>query len=448
MPRLVFVLSVLLLFAPVLGFWMNARPTPEQAASGSPSAPEDGRLDTSRTEPSASRPPPYAAAAEDSAMAAAAEIAWRYVEREYQSRTGLVNSVISYPYATAWDMGSTLAALYAAHELDLLTRVDFDQRMSRSLATLQGLPLFADVAFNKNYHIVRAAAAGRNDREMDRGYGWSTTDIGRLLIWLKIVEAAHPQHAAAVREIVDRLDFEPMIRDDGYLWGGSLNADGLLHQYQEGRIAYEQYAALGFALWGYRAEQALDFTVNAVPLEVLGVPLQSDVRPGAFLTGEPLYLMGMEVGWPSPAVESFAKQLLAVQKRRWEETGQVTILSEDAIPVEPDYFYYYTVHHDGEDFAIRSLTQRPTSVSPWVSAKGAWGWYALLPSEYTWRALEATRPAADPRTGWHSGVYEESGLPTGSQNINTAGVILTSILYKRLGVSILHAAEKTRETTD
>ena len=69
-----------------------------------------------------------------------------YVEREYQRGTGMVNSVISYPYATAWDMGSMLAALYSAHELGLITRLEFQEKLSRALETLQKLPLFGGIA--------------------------------------------------------------------------------------------------------------------------------------------------------------------------------------------------------------------------------------------------------------------------------------------------------------
>jgi hypothetical protein len=122
--------------------------------------------------------------------------------------------------------------------------------------------------------------------------------------------------------------------------------------------------------------------------------------------------------------------VLAAQKARFDRTGQLTAVTEDALAVAPHYFYYYTLNFAGEDFAVAALTSRsPRSGPRWVSAKAAFAWYALFPGPYTWEVLQAVAPAADPGLGWSSGIYEESGRPTGAQNINTAAVILESALY-------------------
>lgn len=441
MQRLVLLLGFLLFAAPLFSL-VAGEPA---VRDGSPRSIVPSHIVSMETDAAAppaapSLPePPFRAQGEDSVFRRAAEIAWRYVEAQYDPSTGLVHSVIHYPYATVWDIGSTLAAYHSAHGLGLLAGADFDARMGRTLATLRSLPLFDGAAFNKNYQIRRAEMAGRSDREEAEGYGWSATDIGRLLVWLRIVASAHPQHAAAARAVVDRLDFDRLI-GDGYLRGSDLDAVGRTRNYQEGRLGYEQYAAAGFALWGREAELALSVDENAEAVEVLGVPILRDRRPGAHLTGEPFFLMGIELGW-TPAWEDLARQILAAQEARFDLTGQITIATEDAVPVAPHYFYYYTIHDAGEDFAVVTLDADTALAGPrWVSAKGALAWHALVPGPYTWRAVQAVQPAADPRLGWSSGIFEDSGRPTGGQNINTSAVILEAALHHRLRQPLLTAA--------
>ena len=63
----------------------------------------------------------------------AARTAWTYVDGQYNAQTGLVNSVAGYKYATVWDIGSGLLALFSANQLGLLPDADYDQRMRRAL---------------------------------------------------------------------------------------------------------------------------------------------------------------------------------------------------------------------------------------------------------------------------------------------------------------------------
>jgi hypothetical protein len=140
-------------------------------------------------------------------------------------------------------------------------------------------------------------------------------------------------------------------------------------------------------------------------------------------------LLGLELGW-APAERRLALGVLEAQRQRWRSTGQITIAGEDAIDRPPYYFYYYAVQHDGQPFTVGAHgSMHGVDVPPWVSAKGAWGWYALVPSEYTRRAVDAVAPAALPGRGWRSGVYEASAEPAGVPNLNTAAVILEAALY-------------------
>lgn len=452
MTRLIVVLTVALLLAPVLSLVLGS-----DTVEGLISRPKTVAVPTavSSTSPTpapsipADPPTPVFTRPEEARLFdEATKTAWLYVNNQTHEATGLPNSVIGYHYATIWDIGSALAALYSARGLGLIDDADYHARMSRALRTIAALRLFDGAAFNKNYEIARGVTAGRNDRarpERSDGYGWSATDIGRLLVWLKIIERADPQHAEQAAAIVERLDMDRLVAD-GYLRGGGITTTGGVRTYQEGRIGYEQYAAAGFALWDARAPRALSWEANVDEVEVLGVPLLVDLRENGLLTSEPFFLIGLELGWWDPAWRTQAENVVAAQAARFEETGRLTMVSEDALPVAPYYFYYYTVFSNGEPFAVRAIGTRIPEPEPrWVSAKGAFAWYALMPDEYTWRVVqEVSEKAAAPDLGWSSGIYERTGRPTGSQNINTAAVILEAALYRRLREPLIVSAARER----
>ena len=226
----------------------------------------------------------------------AARSAWAYVARHYQPATGLINSTSGYPYTTVWDIGSAIAALYCGHELKFLDDGEYDKRMRRLLQTLQTVGIVDGAAFNKVYSTQTGAMIGRDQRPSARGYGWSTTDIGRLLVWLKILAATQPVYANEAAAIVHRLDFKRLVKD-GYVWGGDFDAAWKPRVYQEGQLGYEQYSASGFAAWGATPAKAVRLTENALPLTVMGRALFADVRGRDRVTSDPFILMGLEVGW-------------------------------------------------------------------------------------------------------------------------------------------------------
>jgi len=362
----------------------------------------------------------------------AARTAWRYIDAQYNPRTGLVNSVAGYRYATVWDIGSGVLALYSANQLGLLADADYDQRMRRALQTLTETRLYDNAAFNKNYHTGDGRIAGRNGQEEATadGYGWSALDLGRLLLALKIIAANQPQYAQQAQAIVGRINFSRVVAD-GYLRGEDLGPrSGRPRSYQEGRLGYEQYSALGYAVWGHPPARALRLT-DARPISILGVPLLADTRGGDLLTSEPFVMYGLEAGW-TPEMRDLAWRVLAVQEARWRQTGSVTIVNEDALN-GPPYFLYYSVYADGKEFPVAPPEGAAPGPTPrTVSTKGAYGWHALLPSAYTWLAVQKVEGARTSR-GWGAGVFEESGRISGGENVNTAAVILEATLYTKRG---------------
>jgi hypothetical protein len=364
-----------------------------------------------------------------------ARSAWAFVERNYQPATGLARAHDTYQYVTLWDIASTLAATYSAHELGLVSDAVYNQRMQRALTTLSTMDLFDGAAFNKSYDSKSGRMIDRDQRISSKGYGWSTTDIGRLLTWLRIIAVNQPQFASRATSIVNRLNFSRLIDSDGYLRGQDVEPrTGQMRIYAEGRMGYEQYAAAGLAVWGHRAEKALDASLNAQPVSVLGVSIVADKRGDERITSEPYIMMGLETGWYSPELRQQAWRVLAAQEARFKSTGTITMVSEDALPDPPFYFYYYDVYRQGRTFAVDAHSGQGYVESPrWISSKAAFAWHALLPSPYTMTVLQAVQPALIPGKGWGAGVYEGTLKPTGDASLNTAALILEAAVYNLRG---------------
>jgi hypothetical protein len=399
---------------------LDSAADPLGVAGEGPSAASPAR--PRRATSTAAPPAPPVFASDTELWGDAARVAWSYVRTHTLARTGLTNATSAYAYVTTWDIASMLAAVHCARGLGLLDEAGYRQRMQRLLATLQRLPLFEGIAFNKAYS-VRGTMAGRR-----RGHEWSGVDLGRLLIWLRIV-ARDPEFAGAAERVVSRLDRSRVVQD-GYLRGGRLRPDGTLDEHQEGTIGYEQYAARGFDAWDIPAPNALDLRRHAVPIRLMGQDLLADDRGRDRLTSEPFVLLGLETGWTADE-RALAEALLAAQQERWRRTGQVTIVSEDAVAQPPHHFYYYCVFAQGRLFHTTAQDRDAVLQGPrWVSAKAAFGWAALRDTEYTRTAVKAVRGARTPR-GWASGIHEGRGRSVGAVNINTQAVILEAALFRQ-----------------
>ena len=389
--------------------------------------------------PSPLRERPPASATEDATFDRAARAAWAFIDRHSSAETGLVAAQPTWAYPTVWDIASTLGAYYSAHQLGYIERAEYVRRSRAVLETMSRARMYHGIGYGRNYDYRTGDLMGHDQEPSENGTGFSAIDLGRLLVWLKIVAVDAPELADLASTVANRID-ESRIIADGYLRGETVNDSGRVSEYQEGRIGYEQYSATGFALWGMTPENALSTEINLGSTMVLGVPVPTDTRRLDRLTSEPFILAGMEVGW-SDDMRDMAWQTLAAQARRFEETGQVTIVSEDAIALAPNYFYYYCVYCSGEAFVINVHTPGLQLDEPrWISTKAAFAWHALLPSAYTWSGVQAVQPALDAENGWASGVFEGSGESTATFALNNSAVILEAAAYRRLGRPFLQTS--------
>lgn len=368
----------------------------------------------------------------------AARTSWNFVNRITEPSTGLARAHANYSYVTLWDIAGVIAANYTAHELAFISDATYDSHIQRILATLSTIDLFESAAFNRIYDAKTGRMVDNAPKISSVGAGWSSVDIGRLLVWLRILSVKQPKYAPLATQIVRRLNMSKLL-DDGYLQGVDVDPKtGKRQTFTEDEIGYQQYALSGFAMWGARVNSAgLDVRSNVAIVNVLGVRLLVTSPGNDRVMSEPFIILGMETGFRSPQLGRQAAQVLAAQMARYQRTGIVTAVTEDALPDPPHYFYYYSVYHRGKSFVVEGPGDNKYVERPrWVSSKAAFGWNAVLPNAYTQLVLRTVRPAGTPN-GWGSGVYEDTLLPTGVPSLNTAALIMESALYKTRGRPIL-----------
>jgi hypothetical protein len=175
--------------------------------------------------PAVARNPP---SVRDDDLREVAETAWRYFEKNYQPATGWFDPVHHYSFTTMWDLSSGIAGVACAEQLGIISRERSAQLLGPALRSLARMRLYNGELPNREYNTVSAAMSGPKSVG-GKGTGWSALDLGRLLIWLKIVAVWHPEYAGLTGEIVQRWKFNRLARAGemyGVYFGGAREYQG------------------------------------------------------------------------------------------------------------------------------------------------------------------------------------------------------------------------------
>ncbi|MEM6451601.1 MAG: DUF3131 domain-containing protein [Cyanobacteria bacterium P01_D01_bin.105] len=402
------------------------------------------------SEPSpATSPPPSAAAIALSETCASittplsekeqnyAQIAWNYFGNNRRPQTGFVNATDGYPSGTLWDQGNYLTALNAALHLGLIEQAEFDQHLTQFLTTLANLSLFEGKLPHKVYNSATGEIVDYANEPTDRGLGWSALDIGRMLTALHITRSCHPEYGNSIEEIVASWALEDSVKD-GQLYGAIVLSNGETQPVQEGRLGYEEYAARGYELWGYEVSKALELEpMKTVTVEGTEITVDSrdykETNGSNYVVSESYILESIEFGL-SDELKKVARQLLSVQEKRYERTGELTAVSEDNIN-KPPHFLYNTLYANGTPWAVITGENEPFTDLRTMSTKAAFGWRYLFPEDdYAQKLYEAVNELHQPeKGGFYAGLYEKSDQPNDILTGNTNSLILEILYYKARG---------------
>jgi Protein of unknown function (DUF3131) len=379
---------------------------------------------------------------------AMAEAAWSYFVAATQEKTGLVNSVKTYPSTTLWDTASYISALVAARELGIIDKNEFDLRTFKLLGTVRDLDLFRGELPNKVYNTATGQKVNYANQPGEIGY--SALDAGRMMTWLRILKQRYPYFSNSVDGVLLRWNYCHVIDEKGQLFGAGVGGKGETLYFQEGRLGYEEYSAKGFGLWGFKTVQAERASPVAFT-DIYGVKVPYDSRdPRVFKTqnyvlAEAYLLEGIELNWDL-ALDNytdedlhsdgwraeFAQRVYLAQQRRFEETGILTARTEHQVEGDP-FFVYDTVFADGYAWNTLSPQDEYVPARAAVAVKGALGMWVLWNNSYTDKLFEAVAELYTKDGGFYEGVYENGSGYIPLQTANNNGIILAVLLYKAQG---------------
>ena len=385
---------------------------------------------------------PYVAPTAGKLTAAELEMArqaWNYFEKNWNEETGLVNSVDGFTSVTLWDQAAGMAALVSAFELDIVPEKEFNDKMGTALKSLAKLPLYKNELPNKVYNSKTLIPVNYGKVDQEEEIGWSAIDLGRMAIWLKIIAAKYPQFRSDARAVWRSWKLERLVKN-GQMYGTSV-VNGEEQYNQEGRQGYENYAAFGLKLLGLDVERALNPTnyLGFVNLYNVGVPydLRDAKTSGAnnYVLSEPFILDGIEIGFQA-LPKAFADRVLAAQEARFKATNQLTAVTEDNLDREP-YFVYSGLFVNGEPWGVITDTGKKYNNLRFLSAKASVGWHVLYDTPYTQKLFDFVQTNLKSEKGWYNGFYESLREPNKALTANNNGVIMESLLYKKVGKPLI-----------
>lgn len=381
-----------------------------------------------------------------------AKVAWKYFENNYQDSTGFVNAVNNYPSTTMWDTASYMGGMVAAYELGLIDKRLFDTRLVKLLGTLNKMKFFRGELPNKVYHAKTAEKVNYGNQPGEIGF--SALDLGRMLIWLKIIKERYPRHATAIDNFVMRWDFKHVVNKQGTMYGAVPDGKGGFMYVQEGRLGYEEYAAKGFQLWGFDTSRASKFEpYQIIPLYGVDIPYDSrDPRrlvAHNYVVTESYVLDGIELNWDmandrsssnnvhtDTQMAEFARRIFAVQAARYANTGIITARTEHQLDQKP-YFVYDTIYTDG--YPWNTITEEGDHVPRFaaIALKGAFGLWGVWDMPYSDTLMEAVSHLYDPDKGFYEGLYENGQGTINTFTANNNGIILEILYFKTHGKLLL-----------
>ncbi|MGF1683593.1 DUF3131 domain-containing protein [Photobacterium minamisatsumaniensis] len=348
-----------------------------------------------------------------------------YIERNWNKETGLIDSVQGYHHSTMWDVASGIAAILSLEGIGLMTSDEASQKISRTLTTLETLPLYDNRLPNREYSTLNGKPSGRYSNSSSNGNGWSALDVGRLLIWLEITTQHKPQFTKQITAIKNNWQLSEAIFNKT-LYGELKTSKKNLFR-QEGRLGYLQYAAQGFRLAGFDVNGA--YKIRNISPEIIDDELFFiDKRNLPYFTTDPYVLNAIEMGQENAWWDQL-DSLFTLQKNKSGEEKQLWVFAEDAMNKAP-WFSYNNIFIYGRSWVSTSPGGKPVENPQIFSNKVAQGLSVLYPEDPFSQTLH--NQVVDNSLSYRSvptGLYENSATNT-AFNINTNSLILASLWFK------------------
>lgn len=358
--------------------------------------------------------------------------AWKYIENNFNEKTGLTAAAHKFPSAATWDWANAVYAMYAARKFDIITQTRYETMMKKFLTTMQKMDLFNNELPNKTYNTNTGKMVNYVNKQVKDGIGWSAADLARFLSALNMIYQCEEPLAPEIEKLTLRYRYCRTLSVEGDLYGGTYN-DGKLMIAHEALTGYEEYLARGYELWGHNASEARKYKfLNEV--DVYGIKIPTDTRPffSNFVESEPFWYLGFEYGIDDPESGKYIHNMYEVQEERYKRTGQITAVTEDNIDRRP-YFLFNTVYTNNEPW--KTINQHGADYDEFktVSTKAGLGMHYLFNTPYSNKVYNYLKNNYDPKKGFYAGIYEKRPGQNKAMTLNTNSIILEGMLSAKMG---------------
>ena len=362
-----------------------------------------------------------------------AHSAWTYFAQFTDDLTGLAPVTSRSAAVGPWEMGATLLAIVSAGRLGLIPQKSVRKRLELCLQSIARLPLGGTKLPAYRYGVSSLRLLSAKGQPIRQATGWSARAIMRLVTGF-IVTAHHLPNLAPEISMILNTWRMPSLLSHGRFQSGLIKPDGGTDHLPDLFLGYEQYAARAACLVNLAATKALDPREVLTGHKIDGILIPGDKRLGAnnrhAITAEPFLLEALEYGW-RPDMLDIAASIFLAQKSRFEQTGQLTAHTEDALDQAPG-FAYHAIWAQGRAFTSLSRSGRMLHAVDCLSTKAAFCWNALMPTPYSQKLVDAVDDL-ETLSGWQTGVYSQNGRPNTALSLNTNAVILEALHYKAFG---------------
>lgn len=209
------------------------------------------------------------------------------------------------------------------------------------------------------------------------------------------------------------------------LYGTKLSAKSEYYR-QEGRLGYLQYAASGFALFGFDVSKSYqNESIEQVMIDE--IPFYIDARNMPFSTSDPYILTRLELGEFTRWWEQL-DTVYSLHKMKAEKTNKVWIFAEDAMNRTP-WFAYNNLYFYGKSWLSTSAGGKPVENFQIFSNKAALGFGMIYDDQFADELVNQVIDNSLYSRSIPTGVYSD-GLENKSYNINTNSMVLSSLLFK------------------
>ncbi|ACJ28910.1 Conserved hypothetical protein [Shewanella piezotolerans WP3] len=353
--------------------------------------------------------------------------AQRYIDKNWNETTGLIDSVQGYTHATMWDIASGIGALLALEALNVSDPHVTDIRLAKLLTTLYNLPLYDGKLPNRQYNTVTGKPSGRYSDTPSNGNGWSALDLGRLYIWLAIIAQKKPHLAADVDNIKLKWQLNAAVHRKT-LYGTKLTSKKEYFR-QEGRLGYLQYAATGYQMMNLDVANAFNCD-RLKEINIEGMSVKTDVRNLPFLTLDPFLLYTIEVGSEASCWNQLST-LFELHNFKYKTNQKLTAYAEDSLSKSP-WFLYNNIYYQGQAWHSVSHSGKPIADSQTFSNKAAFAMSVIFQNEYSEKLATQVITNSARHSEIPTGLYH-NGKTNTAYNINTNSLILVSLWYKTRG---------------